>query len=60
VYGTAEGNPSLRVGTYTKLSGLGDRFSNTYYIVRTCHRFDVQRGYETDFEAECAYLKISR
>lgn len=56
VQGTAEGNPNLRIGTYTKLSGLGDRFSNTYYIVRTCHRFDVQRGYETDFEAECAYL----
>ena len=53
---TAEGNPALRVGTHVTLSGLGPRFSNTYYIVRACHRYDVQRGYETDFEAECAYL----
>jgi len=56
VDGTAEGNPALRVGTHVTLTGLGPRFSNTYYIVRACHRYDVQRGYETDFEAECAYL----
>jgi hypothetical protein len=55
VCATAEGNPAIRVGTYTKLTGLGDRFDNTYYVVRTCHRFDMARGYETDFEAECAY-----
>ena len=56
VCATAEGNPAIRVGTYAKLTGLGDRFDNTYYVVRTCHRFDVSRGYETDFEAECAYF----
>ncbi|MGB3294652.1 MAG: hypothetical protein WBB01_16840, partial [Phormidesmis sp.] len=56
VCGTAEGNPAIRVGTHAKLTGLGDRFDNTYYVVRTCHRFDVARGYETDFEAECAYF----
>jgi uncharacterized protein len=55
VCATAEGNPAIRVGTYTKLTGLGDRFDNSYYVVRTCHRFDLARGYETDFEAECAY-----
>jgi phage protein D len=55
VLATAEGNPAIRVGTYTRLTGLGDRFDNTYYVVRTCHRFDVTRGYETEFEAECAY-----
>lgn len=56
VCATAEGNPAIRVGTYVKLTGLGDRFDNTYYVVRTCHRFDVTRGYETDFDAECAYF----
>ena len=55
VAATAEGNPAIRVGTYTKLTGLGDRFDNTYYVVRACHRYDVARGYETDFDAECAY-----
>lgn len=55
VAATAEGNPAIRVGTYTKLTGLGDRFDNTYYVVRACHRYDVSRGYETDFDAECAY-----
>jgi hypothetical protein len=54
--GTTEGNPALRVGTHVKVTGLGPRFSNTYYVVRAVHRFDKDHGYETDFEAECAYL----
>jgi phage protein D len=56
VEGTAEGNPQLRVGSHLALEGLGPRFSNTYYATRVCHRFDQQSGYETDFEAECAFL----
>jgi phage protein D len=56
VQGTAEGNPALRVGTHTTLRGMGGRFDNTYYIVSACHRYDSKRGYETDFEAESAYL----
>ena len=54
--GTAEGNPALRVGTNVRLSGMGPRFDNTYYVVRAVHRYDLTHGYETDFEAECAYL----
>ncbi|MDC0747861.1 phage late control D family protein [Polyangium mundeleinium] len=53
---TAEGNPALRVGTHVRLIGLGPRFDNTYVVVRAQHRFDVERGYEIDFEAECAFL----
>jgi phage protein D len=53
---TAEGNPAIRVGTHVKLSGLGPRFNNTYYVTRCCHRFDQQAGYETDFIAETAYF----
>jgi phage protein D len=56
VEGTAEGNPALRVGSHVTLRGLGSRYDNTYYVVRACHRYDLSRGYETDFEAECAFL----
>jgi phage protein D len=56
VDGTAEGTPDLRVGTHVALSGLGARFDNIYYVVHACHRFDLEQGYETRFEAECAYL----
>lgn len=56
IEGTAEGNPAIRVGTHVTISQLGPRFDNTYYVVRVCHRFDLQSGYRTEFEAECAYL----
>ncbi|HWS99301.1 MAG TPA: contractile injection system protein, VgrG/Pvc8 family [Pyrinomonadaceae bacterium] len=52
---TADGNPALRVGTHVALSGMGDRFNNTYYVVHARHRFDLTRGYETDFAAESAF-----
>ena len=54
--GLAEGNPNLRVGTALTLKGLGPRFSNDYYTTATIHRFDIAKGYETEFTAECAYL----
>lgn len=52
---TSEGNPSLRVGTHVKVEGVGPRFNNSYYITSCCHRFDMTRGYETDFMAESAF-----
>jgi len=58
--GVAEGNPSLRVGSYLTLTGLGPRFSNTYYTTATVHRYDTEKGYATDFTAECAYLGIGQ
>jgi uncharacterized protein len=54
--GVTEGNASLRVGTYLTLTGLGPRFSNTYYATSVIHRFDTEKGYATEFTAECAYL----
>jgi hypothetical protein len=54
--GTAQGNAELRVGSWIELSGVNARFANQYAIVRAVHRFDRARGYETDFEAQCAYL----
>jgi hypothetical protein len=50
--GTAEGNPAIRVGTHVTLTGVSPRFENTYYVVAAHHRFDVHKGYETDFRAE--------
>lgn len=58
VEATAEGNPELRVGTHVTLRGISRRFDNTYYVVHACHRFDQTRGYETDFQAECAYWGV--
>jgi len=55
-HGVSEGNPNLRVGTYLTLNNLGARFSNTYYTTATVHHFDTEKGYETRFCAECAYL----
>ena len=55
-HGTAEGNPLVRVGSTLTLGGMSQRFNNTYYVVSACHRFDSTHGYQTDFEAECAYL----
>ena len=55
VDGTALGNPSLRVGTHVTLTGLGNRYNNTYYVVNARHRYDLARGYETDFMAESSY-----
>lgn len=59
VDGTAHGNPALRVGTQVSLSELGRRYSNDYYVTTCIHRWDVERGYETDFEAECAFIGVS-
>jgi len=53
---TADGNPALRVGTIVTLRGLGGRFENDYYVTLARHRWDEQRGYETDFSAESAFL----
>jgi len=54
--GVAEGNPTLRVGSSLNLTGLGPRFSNTYYTTAAVHRYDTEHGYQTEFTAECAYL----
>jgi phage protein D len=55
-HGVAEGNPNLRVGSWLTLTGLGPRFSNAYYTIAARHRFDTEKGYETEFTAESAYL----
>jgi phage protein D len=54
--GTAEGNAGLRVGSSVRIAGVSAQYDNTYYVVRACHLIDLQKGYRTDFNAECAYL----
>lgn len=55
--GSTEGNPLLRVGTALELEGGGGRFDNTYRVTLTRHRFCQSRGYRTEFEAECGYVR---
>ena len=50
--GTADGTPSIRVGSTLDLSGLGDFFDGKYYVRLARHTFDVENGYRTTFEVE--------
>lgn len=56
VDGTAQGHPSLRVGSHVAIAGVNPFFENTYCVTEATHRFDLERGYLTDFLAEGAYL----
>jgi phage protein D len=56
VEGVTEGNPSIRVGSHVALKDVSPRFDNTYYVTAATHRFDVTRGFETEFTAESAYF----
>lgn len=56
VEGTCEGNPALRVGTHLDLQGAGPRWSNRYCVTGCTHRYDMRAGYETQFQAEGAFL----
>jgi uncharacterized protein len=56
LHGSTEGNAELRVGTVVDITGLGARFDNRYAVVEATHRWDLQRGYQTDFVAQSAYL----
>lgn len=50
--GTCEGDQAVRAGARVTLMGVGAIFSGDYRVVRTCHRWDLVRGYETDFDVE--------
>jgi uncharacterized protein len=53
---TVTGNTEIRVGTQVRLRGTSARFDNTYLVSRAVHSYDLEAGYETSFEAGCAYL----
>lgn len=50
VRATAIGTPSLRAGTKVTLNGLGRRYSGTYFVSRSTHRYGAG-GYQTQFVA---------
>lgn len=49
--GETFGFPELRPNTRIKLLGLGDKFSRSYYVTKTVHRYDAS-GYRTRFSIE--------
>ena len=54
VCGTGQtwGTAAVRVGTTLALSGLGGMFNGDYYVSRTRHTYDLQRGFRTEFDVE--------
>ncbi len=56
VQASCEGHPTLRVGSHVTLADVSPRFDNTYYVTACTHRYDMQRGFETELSAEGAYL----
>jgi uncharacterized protein len=48
--GACTGRADLRAGTVIGLSGLGKRFSGSYYVTRAIHHYIADRGYETRFQ----------
>jgi phage protein D len=47
--GEARGDPAVNAGTTVALTGLGERFSQTYYVTHATHRMG-QAGYTLSFE----------
>ena len=47
--GEAVGTTKMKAGTTCRLTGLGDRFTGTYYIRRAEHRLGPKVGYVTRF-----------
>ena len=56
VDGTAQGDGTIRVGSWVKLGGVNPFFANQYVVTEATHRYDLAGGYLTDFLAEGAFL----
>ena len=56
LHGSTEGNAELRVGSVVEVDGIGRRFDNRYAVIEATHRWDLQRGYQTEFVAQSAFL----
>ena len=48
-HGICIGQPDLRAGTLVNIEGLGRRFSGSYYITSTEHKYTPKTGYRTAF-----------
>ena len=49
--GRCQGRTDLRPGIVIELQNLGTRFSGSYYVTGTEHRYTKKHGYETIFKA---------
>lgn len=47
--GVAGGTPGIVAGAKVKISGVGNRFSGTYFITCATHNYRVKEGYTTSF-----------
>ena len=47
--GTTRGSPPLVAGVKVKLSGVGTRFSGTYFVTGSTHSYTAEAGYITHF-----------
>jgi uncharacterized protein involved in type VI secretion and phage assembly len=47
--GSTSGNPKIRAGVKVNVSKVGDRFSGSYFVTTSTHRFDLTSGYTTSF-----------
>jgi phage protein D len=56
VDGTAQGDGTIRVGSWINLSGVNPFFANQYVVTEAVHRYDLAGGYVTEFQAEGAFL----
>jgi phage protein D len=55
--GVANGNPQLNVGSLLRLERVSPMFEGDgYYVTRVQHRYDLNNGYLTHFEAERPWI----
>lgn len=47
--GVAQGNPNIVAGASVKISGVGQRFSGTYFVTSSRHAYTPDEGYLTSF-----------
>jgi uncharacterized protein len=45
-----QGDPQLIAGINIKLTGVSERFNGLYYITEATHRYDDDKGYQTDIK----------
>ena len=48
--GQCFGEPGLKAGTTVQITGVGTKFSGTYFVSATRHEFTPQDGYQTTFQ----------
>jgi len=56
VSGVADGNAAIRVGSLLKLERVSPLFEGDgFYVTRVLHRFDLEAGFRSHFDAERAW-----